>query len=160
MEKVYTYKQQSVLVLALVSLVVAAAWVAFVYLALPRIWEWATEGAIPYSRSRMAPYEDVLAWGLAGIWVVMTVVVTPLMRVFGVREVVLADRGVVFRGRAGQEKAVISRVTAMTKLKKGTRITGWSPQGNKVRRVVGPGFLGKKQYQDFQEELRRRFSAR
>ena len=158
-EKVYRYKQQSVLVLALVSLVVAAGWVAFVYLALPRFWEWGTDGVIPYSQSSMAPYEDLLAWGMAGVYVVLAVVVTPVMRVFGVREVSLSDREVVFRGRSGREKAVIGRVTAITKLRKGTRIAGLSPQGNKVRRVVGPGVLGKKQYRDFQEELRRRFSG-
>jgi len=162
MEKVYAYRLGSVVVMTLFSPVLAAGWVAFVYLALPKAWEWGTDGLIPYSQSSMAPWEDVLAWGMAGIWVVLGVVGL-LVRVFGVREVVLSDKGVVFRGRAGQEKAVISRVTAVTALKrkgKGVRIEGSSPQWNKMRRIVREGLLGKKEYQDFQEELHRLFSVR
>ncbi|MCZ7665286.1 MAG: hypothetical protein M5U22_21215 [Thermoleophilia bacterium] len=161
MEKVYTYKQQSVLLLALVSLVVAAGWVAFVYLAIPRVWEWATEGLIPYSQCSMAPWEDVLAWGVAGVYLVMAVVVAPLMRGFGVREVALSERGVVFRGRGGQEKCVMSRVTAITtKKNRVTKIVGCSPQGNRVRRVVRQNLLGKVQYRSFQDELHELLSTR
>ncbi len=160
MEKVYTYKQQSVLLLALVSLVVAAGWVAFIYLAIPRVWEWATEGLIPYSQCSMAPWEDVLAWGVAGVYLVMAVVVAPLMRAFGAREVALSERGVVFRGRGGQETCVMSRVTAITTKKRVTKIVGSSPQGNQVRRVVRQNLLGKAQYRDFQDELHRLLSTR
>ena len=148
--------------MALFSPVLAAGWVAFVYLALPKVWELGTDGVIPYSRSAMAPWEDVLAWGFAGSIVVIAAVGL-LIRVFGVREVALSDKGVIFRGRTGQEKAVISRVTAITALKrkgKGVRIEGSSPQGNKMRRIVREGLLGKKEYQEFEEELHKFFSAR
>ena len=160
MEKVYAYKQTPMVVMTLASLVVAAGWVAFVYLALPKIWELGTDGFIPYSRSEMASWDDALAWGMAGFFVVTYGLVTPLVRMFGVQEVALSNRGVILRGREGQEKSIIRDVTAIKGVwGKGTKIEGLSPQGEKLRQVVRQAMLGKEKYQDFKEELNRLFSA-
>jgi len=161
MEKVYVYKQTPMVVMALLSLVVAAGWIAFVYLALPKAWEWGTDGVVPYSRSSMASWDDAFAWGMAGFFVVTYGVITPLVRMFGVQEVALSDRGIIFRGREGQEKSVIRDITVIKSVRwKATRIEGLSPQGKKMRKVVRQGLLGKEPYQDFQAELHRLFSAR
>jgi hypothetical protein len=160
MEKVYVYKQTPMVFMSLLSVVVAAGWVAFVYLALPKIWELGTDGLIPYSRSEMASWDDILAWGMAAFFVVTYGVVTPLARMFGEQEVALSNRGVIFRGREGQEKSIIRDITAIKNTRwRATRIEGLSPQGKKVRKVVRQGLLGKEKYRDFQEELHRLFSA-
>jgi len=140
-------------------LAVAAGWVAFVYLALPRAWEWATEGLIPYSQSSMAPYEDYLAWGFAGLLLLMGFVVMPLVRIFGVREVVLSGKGVIFRDRLGREQALMSRVAEVTSKGKATRLRGWDPRGKTVRKAVPRGLLGKKQYREFEKELQKFLAA-
>jgi len=160
MEKVYVYKQIPMVFMSLLSVVVAAGWVAFVYLAVPKVWELGTDGLIPYSRSGMASWDDALAWGMAAFFVVTYGVVMPLVRMFGVQEVALSNRGVIFRGREGKEKSVIRNITAIKGVwGKGTRIEGLSPQAKKLRQVVRQGMLGKEKYLDFKEELNRLFSA-
>jgi hypothetical protein len=160
MEKVYVYKQIPMVFMSLLSVALAAAWVAFVYLALPKIWELSSNGLIPYSWTEMASWDDSLAWGMAAFFVVIYGVVMPLVRMFGVQEVGLSERGVIFRGREGKEKSIIRDITAIKSIRwRATRIEGLSPQGKKLRKVVRQGMLGKEKYRDFKEELHRLFSA-
>jgi len=156
-EEVFEYRAIDWQFAALIPLVflIAAGWVAFVYLALPQFWEWSTDGLIPYSASKMASYDQYLAWGFPAVWLLLYFVGLPLARVFGVREVGLSERGITFRDRSGHEKAVISRLAAVDSKQRMTRLRGWTPQGKKIRRVVPRDRLGKEEYKEFQEKLGR-----
>lgn len=140
-------------------LVGIAAWVALVYLGLPRFWEWLTKGAMPFSLSEIAPYQDYIAWVFAGLLALVGFVVIPLTRAFGIREHTFAERGIVFRDRLGRERIVMSRLAAVRSNRRMTLLQGSDMQGHKVRQVVARNRLGREQYRAFLERLEKAVTA-
>jgi hypothetical protein len=154
-EHVFKYRVwegPSVLVL-LWYLVLIGAWIALVYLAVPRLWEWLTEGTIPFSQSRIAPYQDYIAWVFAGVLALFGFMIIPLKRTFGIRELAFTDSGIVLRDRLGRKRTVIRLLSAVKSRRKMTLLQGSDVQGRRVRHLVARNRLGAEQYQAFLAQL-------
>jgi hypothetical protein len=134
-------------------LVGIAAWIALVYLGLPRLWEWLVQEALPFDQSKIAPYQDYIAWVFAGLLALLGFVVIPLTRAFGIREIAFAEGGIAFRDRLGRERTVISRLSAVKSRQKMTVLQGSDMHGHRVRQLVARNRLGREQYRAFLERL-------
>ncbi|MFH0917048.1 MAG: hypothetical protein V1912_11480 [bacterium] len=141
------YKRQSALLLIPVSVAFAAIWVWSV-LFLPGAP--ATPG-LPWD----------FTWVFPGVVLLFGLVLVPLYEVLRWREVALLETAVVFRGRGGRVKAVISPVRRASSHRsgRGVRFEGRGAQGGYVAKVVTQGHLGKRRYRDFREDVRRLFGS-